>query len=680
MLYTQCLELTLDTIATKEKLTDVEENPASQAAGFVQRNTPAQEVERPEMLVFKRLGKVGSQRAMMKHYKGKYQKEMVALELANKNAEMEQRPLWKNLDATGTSTEVALPALRAIKEIKTARLLNKMFGGAGSAGFGEDVLSDGEDEEEMALIEERARKSKNRFQMAGSSVLDQVFTSKLKSGVGVYLATVAAAASNKKKLQERQDNLDPQALTRRQRANAIMAGTFVGAKETSFSSNTSASAAAEAEKPVVKASWAKTEKYDAFGIAGTAGSRNFSKDPALPRYLSSAGGPEIESIESPSRKKRESSRERPLSPVKRSGEDWMNNAQPMRKTQPSTVAGGGAVGVYSLPGDKHVLNHDGVYENRARCARGEVNFCARGAAQETRPPALAGLRLLRPENSADSAPPDLLGRAADRAVRAVLHVHNGRSTASGISRSQLERQSAQTTMSSWREQERGRSPDKKARRAQRPTEQPTGVDLPFAVPGTLRTPPRKSMSRRATPSPSRRLSPLQSSPLHFQKTAPVVLAEFAQNESNLRAKTPWTGGGFRLPKDHDDLILMFGGKHAADGLNKTETRGFSSTSWDDVAIDGDLYESAGALHSQQSELLTPAQLREERVSESKAMELAAERAAAEREVGPLWPQLAGSEQPWGDGADNDAVLAAIGVGSALFPRAVQSSSSSLSAL
>lgn len=446
----------------------------------------------------------------------------------------------------------------------------------------------------MARIEERTSRSKNRFQLAGSNALDQVYAEKLKSGVGVSLATVLAAAANRKTLNQRQDTLDKAVLTRRQRANAIMSGASVAKEDTNFSSSTSSfsAAAAEVEQPLVKANWEKTEKYDAYAIAAVSGTRDFSKDPAQGSGYGAADGhgfdPEREReerkrvrIERERNARENISRERPLSPMKRTGEDWL------AYRRPETVAavgrgGGGDVGVdgeilHKLPGDKHAQNHDGVHENRARFAGGEVDFDARAAAQETRPrePALAGLRLLGPGAGDDYS----AAAAADRAVRAVLH--NGRNTASDVRRSQLDWQSAQTKQSSWWVQDlQRRSPDKKTTRAHRPTERPSEHDVPFAVPDTLRTPPRTRISRRSTPSPtgkfpaqsaaalcracsdglfvvtgrhtpggSRRLSPLQ-------KTAPLVLAEFAQNESYLRAKTPWTGGGFRHPRDHDDLMLM----------------------------------------------------------------------------------------------------------------------------
>jgi hypothetical protein len=206
-----------------------------------------------------------------------------------------------------------------------------------------------------------------------------------------------------------------------------------------------------------------------------------------------------------------------------------------------------------MPEDKHARARDGVHENRARNT-GEMSGMQHHGHLST-----------FWEGGRDASQPAgrSLGIKNDYtyAVRAV--VHNGRSTATGL---------LQAPQSSSPGQfDRDTSPLHSHDSVGRPSpkyRRPTEQQIPIFIPETIGAEPLQQgqeptmaglqalnkLRVSTTPSPTR--SRRRPSPL--RGTAPVVLAEMARHQKFMRAKTPWTGGGFRRPRDQGSRPLLNG--------------------------------------------------------------------------------------------------------------------------
>jgi CRP-like cAMP-binding protein len=615
ILYRQCISLMLQTISDdkgKEGGADGEESA--------------------EFRVYKKMSKVVSQRKIFRHYKGKYQKAQEVQELADKNSEMEMRAKWKNPDKAGTGGVQILPALKVLKDIKTAKLLQGMFGaaaGLGSAAEAE-VLSDEQDPEEAAEVEERISENQNRFKQAGAKFLDNALMERLRTGQDVSLHTVVAAARNRNTMNARQQNIEKHVLSRRQRAYAIMSGSQIDAVETSYGSHTESSSAVEHRtgndaSPVKNATakWAKTEKWE----PEETGTRDFEKDPVKPRYLSLKTAGEVAVASSPITKVTAAQTiPSPLRPLRRT----------LFEIESSSGGHTGDIGIYRMPVDKHARAKDGVHENRARYTGdlGQHNY----ARQVNDPVHLAGRTLVSAEAAQDSA------------VRAV--VHNGRSTATNMLRSQ---EDFQTTREHFEHDYSSPSPSGATRGSSRSHRRPTEQEVPLMVPETMKTggsspygrpggsPHRRGIATAPSPGAGRRLSPLQ-------KTAPVVLAEFAKHQDFLRAKTPWTGGGFRRPRDHEDLALLYGQLQDGDALE------YAAAAMDHPIVIGDPFMPAAGVWQRGGGTAESGGS-----SSSISFQGAAGGSPGEQvrtaSRGMVWGSLAGSQQPWGE-AHDDVIHAA----------------------
>ncbi len=494
-----------------------------------------------------------------------------------------------------------------------------------------EELSDEENLDQAGELEERAEDSRMRLKQAGAKILDQEFLKRLESEPAVSLHTVVSAARNRSAIVQREKSIEKRTLSRRQRAQAIMSGAQIDSCATSYTSHTESSAHSPAA--VRKADWSKTAKWE----PGQTGTRNFAKDPVQPRYLGPKRAAPAPASQAPAAGAGEAATGPKAHAPSTSQMPGQRVAAAKSPLKPLTrrmyeIESGGngrntdEVGIYRMPEDKHARARDGVHENRARYTGELRSIQSQGNLSPSRSSQQAGRQLGSKQDYA-------------YAVRAV--VHNGRSTATSLLQPQQSSSPGQfdRDLSPLQSYDSVGRPSPKHRR---PTEQ----QIPIFTPETIGADAlqQATMSGQAltrlrvstTPSPTR--SRRRPSPLHA--TAPVVLAEMARHQHFMRVKTPWTGGGFRRPRDQEDLTMLYG--HLQGG-------GASPLSTEYPVVFGDQYVSPHAapqLPFQADGSSEPPLQTADGIHPSGA------RRPPSR--GMTWGALADSQAPWGE-ADDDTL-------------------------